>query len=129
MLPEAPFQALTPGGPRSQEGGPFPRLENDMDELQRRAVVFVVVWEPKHGGGGHQVALTLDRAETIHRALCRALPDDVVRVEPADAYAAAAVMGRVMPDAAGRTLPANDCSDNIVEQRQRRRRRRMSRRA
>jgi hypothetical protein len=34
--------------------------------------LYVVVWEPRRGGGGHQVALTLDRAEVVHRAVSRA---------------------------------------------------------
>ena len=41
-----------------------------------------MVWEPKHGpGGGHQVALTLDRAEVVHRAVSRALPGMECRIE------------------------------------------------
>ena len=54
--------------------------------------MFVVVWEPSNGhGGGHQVALTRDRAEAIHRALVRALPEGAsCRIE--------AVAGYVPPD-------------------------------
>jgi hypothetical protein len=49
--------------------------------------MYVVTWEPKRGaGGGHQVAMTLDRAETVHRAVSRALPGADVRIEPVDGY-------------------------------------------
>jgi hypothetical protein len=51
--------------------------------------MYVVIWQPKHGpGGGHQVALTRDRAETVHRAVSRALPDVECRIEAVDGYVA-----------------------------------------
>jgi hypothetical protein len=47
------------------------------------------VWEPSDGrGGGHQVALTLDRAEVVHRAVCRALPGMECRIEAVEGYVA-----------------------------------------
>jgi hypothetical protein len=47
--------------------------------------MYVVTW--KHGGGGaHQAALSIERAETIHRALCRALPDAHCEILPANDY-------------------------------------------
>jgi hypothetical protein len=56
---------------------------------QQRVEMYVVVWQPKHGrGGGHQVALTLDRAETIHRAVRRALPEAECRIEAVEGYVA-----------------------------------------
>jgi hypothetical protein len=59
---------------------------------------YVVVWEPRGGhGGGHQLALDLDKAERIQRVLSRAVPDAEVRIEPAEAYAAAAVLERLKP--------------------------------
>jgi hypothetical protein len=49
--------------------------------------MFVVVWEPSDGrGGGHQVALTRDRAEVVHRAVSRALPDVECRIEAVEGY-------------------------------------------
>jgi hypothetical protein len=55
--------------------------------------MYVVVWEPRHGrGGGHQLALELDKAEAIRRQLARERPDDVIRIEAAEAYGAAAVL-------------------------------------
>jgi hypothetical protein len=55
--------------------------------------MYVVIWEPKHGhGGGHQLALDREKADTISRTLSRAMPDVAIRIEHADAYAAAAVM-------------------------------------
>jgi hypothetical protein len=49
--------------------------------------LYVVVWEPKRGGGGgHQVALTRDRAEVVHRAVSRALPDAECRIEAVEGY-------------------------------------------
>jgi len=55
--------------------------------------LYVVIWEPKHGrGGGHHLALDKRKAETIHRALSRAMPDAECRIEPAETYAAAAVL-------------------------------------
>ena len=54
--------------------------------------MFVVVWEPKRGGGGHQLAVDQHRAELVSRALCRALPDAEVKVMPAEVYAASAVV-------------------------------------
>jgi len=50
--------------------------------------MYIVVWEPSGGrGGGHQVALTRDRAETIHRALVRALPEGAsCRIEALEGY-------------------------------------------
>ena len=52
----------------------------------RRVCMFVVIWEPKHGGGGHQVALTLGRAEALHRAVCRAMPEAECRIERAEGF-------------------------------------------
>jgi hypothetical protein len=47
--------------------------------------MYVVVWEPSgRHGGGHQVTLTKDRAETVQRAISRALPDVKCWVQPAD---------------------------------------------
>ena len=57
--------------------------------------MFVIIWEPKRGfGGGHQLVLDHDKAEQMSKRLSRQRPDDVVRIEPAEAYAAAAVMER-----------------------------------
>jgi len=54
-----------------------------------------VAWEPKHGrGGGHQLALDMPKAEQIRWRLSREWPDAMVRVEPAENYAAAAVLER-----------------------------------
>ena len=61
--------------------------------------MFVIVWEPSDGGGGgHQTALTLARAE----AVCRAMHDVECRIVGADDHAASAVtgrLGRAVPDA------------------------------
>jgi hypothetical protein len=58
--------------------------------------VYVIVWEPKHGrGGGHQLVLDKGKADHLGKVLSRQLPGDTVKVMPADAYAAAAVMGRL----------------------------------
>ena len=46
----------------------------------------MIVWEPKNGCGGHQVALTLDRAETVHRVVSRALPEAECRIEPLEGF-------------------------------------------
>jgi hypothetical protein len=49
--------------------------------------MYVVTWQPKRGGGGgHQVALTRDRAEIVHRAVSRALPDVECRIEAIEGY-------------------------------------------
>jgi hypothetical protein len=56
--------------------------------------MFVVVWERAGGGGGHQVALTEDRAEALHRAVSRALPGVECRILPANDYADSAVESR-----------------------------------
>jgi hypothetical protein len=57
--------------------------------------MFVVVWEPKHGlGGGHQLALEMDKAEAIRRQIARLRPEDLICVIPADEYGAAAVAER-----------------------------------
>jgi|tagenome__1003787_1003787.scaffolds.fasta_scaffold20288923_1 hypothetical protein len=55
--------------------------------------MFVVVWEPRHGlGGGHQAVMDQDRAEHLRRQLARQRPDDLIRIESAHDYGAAAVM-------------------------------------
>jgi hypothetical protein len=56
---------------------------------------YVVIWETLCGrGSGHQLALDKRRAEIIHRAIRRALPHAECRIEPAESYAAAAVLER-----------------------------------
>ena len=55
--------------------------------------MFVIIWETRNGrGGGHQLALDRRKADTISRTLSRVMPDAMIRIEHADAYAAAAVM-------------------------------------
>ena len=56
--------------------------------------MYVVVWELKHGRGGHQLALNMPKAEQIRWRLSRERPDAMIRVEPAENYAAAAVQER-----------------------------------
>jgi|tagenome__1003787_1003787.scaffolds.fasta_scaffold20570373_2 predicted LPLAT superfamily acyltransferase len=56
--------------------------------------MFVVVWESKHGGGGHQLVMDKNRAERISRIMYRAMPDVEVKVVPAADHAAAAVVER-----------------------------------
>ena len=54
--------------------------------------MFVIVWEPKHGrGGGHQAVLDKAKAEKLCQKLAWEKPENVYRVEPAEAYASAAV--------------------------------------
>jgi len=73
--------------------------------------LYVIVWEPKGGaGGGHQVALTIERAEAVHRALRRAMPEAHCEILAAHAYTDSAAPHRQEP------RPGRD-------QRQRRRRR------
>jgi hypothetical protein len=51
--------------------------------------MYVVTWQPRGGtGGGHQVALTRDRAEVVHRAVCRALPEAQCRIDAVEGYVA-----------------------------------------
>lgn len=57
--------------------------------------MYVIVWERAGGGGGHQVALTEDRAEVVHRAICRALPEARCRVEPAQGFGPPLLPGEV----------------------------------
>jgi hypothetical protein len=60
--------------------------------------LYVVIWEPKHGrGGGHQLVMDRDNAERMSNRLAWERPDHVFRVEPAEAYAAAAVTERHNP--------------------------------
>ena len=54
--------------------------------------MFVVVWEPKHGRGGHQAVMDQRKAEQIRQAVTRAMPDATVRLLPAEHYGAAAVL-------------------------------------
>jgi hypothetical protein len=57
--------------------------------------LFVVIWEPKHGrGGGHQAVLDKAKAEKLCHRLAWAHPENVYRIEPAENYAAAAVLER-----------------------------------
>jgi hypothetical protein len=57
--------------------------------------MFVVVWEPRSGrGGGHQLALDKLKAERMFQRLCREMPDYQIKVIPAEAHVAAAVMER-----------------------------------
>jgi hypothetical protein len=55
--------------------------------------LYVVIWEPKRGaGGGHQLVMDRDAADRLHWRLSKERPFDLVRVESAEAHAAAAVM-------------------------------------
>jgi hypothetical protein len=57
--------------------------------------MYVVIWEPRSGrGGGHQLVTDLRRADEISRRLSRERPGDMVRVETAEAWSAAAVLER-----------------------------------
>ena len=57
--------------------------------------MFVVIWEPKVGrGGGHQAVLDKVKAEKLCQKLAWKHPENTYRVEPADTYAAAAVIDR-----------------------------------
>jgi hypothetical protein len=57
--------------------------------------MFVVVWEPKAGGGGGHVAvMDREKADRIWSVLCRQRPYDTVRVLRAEDYGAAAVVER-----------------------------------
>jgi hypothetical protein len=62
---------------------------------QSEGALYVVTWEPKAGGGGgHQLALELGKAEWISRRLARTLPEAEIRIVPAADHAAAAVLER-----------------------------------
>jgi hypothetical protein len=62
----------------------------------------VVIWEPKRGaGGGHQLVMDRDAADRLHWRLSKERPFDLVRVESAEAHAAAAVMEGQRPTAWG----------------------------
>jgi hypothetical protein len=55
--------------------------------------MHVVVWDSRASSGHHAVN-DLDRAETISRALQRAIPEAQIRVMSAWEYGAAAVLER-----------------------------------
>lgn len=55
--------------------------------------MIVVVWESR-ASSGHQAVNDPQRAETISRALQRALPMAQIQVMPAEAYGAAALVER-----------------------------------
>jgi hypothetical protein len=57
--------------------------------------VYVVVWEPRgRRGGGHQLVMDRAKADRISMIMARAMPDAQIRIEPAERYAAAAVVER-----------------------------------
>jgi len=56
--------------------------------------MYVVVWEPSRGGGGHIAVMDRDKADRIGRALSREQPYDTIRVLLAAEYGAAAVVER-----------------------------------
>jgi hypothetical protein len=56
---------------------------------------YVVVWEPKCGrGGGHQLVTDPVRADQLRWRMSRERPDDLIRVEHAEAFTATAVVER-----------------------------------
>lgn len=75
-------------------------------------MAYVVIWP-----GGHQMALTRERALLLMDAAQRAMPGQAVRVEDAEAYSAQAV-GAVPPVVERRTRRA--AGERVARPRRRR---------
>jgi hypothetical protein len=84
---------ITASGPPTCRLSPAQMLKSLYGSNSTEMIVYVVIWEPKHGvGGGHQSAQDKAKAEALRWRLSQERPDDQIRIEAVADYSAAAVI-------------------------------------